>query len=226
MTADTKERILDAAERLFAEHGIGATSLRAVTKDAMVNLAAIHYHFGSKEELCRAVLARRVGPVNRKRLALLDEIEAAEGERRPALEAILHAFLHPVVDVRRSFGARGAVLSRLIGRLYAEPTELVRPLLEEQFRETAERFVAALERALPALPPQEIRARFQFVVGVLTHMLSGRMQIDALPGGGAEPSDEALLDRMSAFLAAGLRAPNAGGASGRVAPGFAEAKTA
>jgi AcrR family transcriptional regulator len=68
---DTKERILDAAERLFAAHGFAGTSLRAVTKEAGVNLAAVHYHFGTKEDLLRAVLSRIVIPVNRERLEML-----------------------------------------------------------------------------------------------------------------------------------------------------------
>src|SRR5919204_56576 len=94
MTSNTKQRILDSAERLFAAHGIEATSLRTIIADAKVNLAAIHYHFHSKEELLDAVLMRRIEPVNRERLAMLD----ACGEN-PSLEAVLDAFIAPAVRI-------------------------------------------------------------------------------------------------------------------------------
>src|SRR5205814_971470 len=84
---DTKLRILDSAERLFADHGVEATSLRTIIGDAKVNLAAIHYHYHSKEELLDAVLMRRIEPANRERLAWLDAL----GEN-PSLEAVLEAF--------------------------------------------------------------------------------------------------------------------------------------
>src|SRR5258705_154411 len=79
---DTKRRILDSAERLFAEHGVDATSLRSIIEDARVNLAAIHYHYHSKQDLLDAVLMRRLEPVNQLRLEMLDSC----GEK-PTLEA-------------------------------------------------------------------------------------------------------------------------------------------
>src|SRR5436305_9155666 len=91
---DTKQRILDSAERLFAEHGVEGASLRTITSDAQVNLAAIHYHYHSKEALLDAVLVRRLEPINRERL---DRLSAC-GEN-PSLEEILHAFVAPAVRV-------------------------------------------------------------------------------------------------------------------------------
>src|SRR5215831_1778832 len=95
----TKERILNAAERLFSRHGIEATSLRTITAEAGVNLAAVNYHFQSKDALVRSVVARRVGPVNERRLALLDGYEAAAGDGPLALEQVLDAFLRPVLEI-------------------------------------------------------------------------------------------------------------------------------
>src|SRR5688572_26196161 len=97
MEADTRGRLLDAAERLFAAKGFEATSLRDVTAKAKANLAAVNYHFGSKEALVRAVFERRLGEVNRRRLALLDGI----GRVRPAPEQILHAFIAPTFDLMK-----------------------------------------------------------------------------------------------------------------------------
>ena len=89
MAIDTKDRILDTAERLFADKGYPATSLRDITNEAGVNLAAVNYHFGSKEALLSAVLDRRIGPVNEKRLELLDAAEAQAGNQPLALETVL-----------------------------------------------------------------------------------------------------------------------------------------
>src|SRR5947208_16884641 len=75
--AATKERILDSAESLFMEHGFEATSLRSITAAAAVNLAAVNYHFGSKEELFQAVLTRRLDPMNHARLSFLKRRQPA-----------------------------------------------------------------------------------------------------------------------------------------------------
>src|SRR5215472_3578898 len=96
---NTKTKILNTAERLFAHHGIEATSLRAITAQAGVNLAAVNYHFQSKEALLHAVIARRVEPMNQKRLALLDASEAEAGPGPLPLEKVLDAFLRPVFEV-------------------------------------------------------------------------------------------------------------------------------
>jgi AcrR family transcriptional regulator len=193
---DTKERILDAAERLFAERGISGTSLRAVTRKAAVNLAAVHYHFGSKEALCQAVLARRIRPLNDERLERLRAIES-ETAGRPSVEAIVKAF----------FGEKGAVWSTLMGRFYSEPVELVAPLLRQQFEDLGRRFVGALCLALPELPSDEVFRRFQLSVGVLVHTLSNLHAIEVLPEYAADESDEELLARLCRFVDAGLRAP-------------------
>src|SRR6266852_9905037 len=96
---ETKQRILDSAERLFAEHGSEATSLRNIIADAKVNLAAIHYHFHSKEALLEAVMIRRLEPINQERLRLLDACEQNANGGRPPLEAVLEAFIAPAVRV-------------------------------------------------------------------------------------------------------------------------------
>ena len=103
---DTKERILNTAERLFGEHGFAGTSLRAIAKNAGVNLAAIHYHFGSKEALLLAALGRYAAPVNQRRLQLIQEVEEATGNEPPSVEKILEIFVAPYFypGLERSFG--------------------------------------------------------------------------------------------------------------------------
>src|SRR5437762_11351711 len=90
---DTRSRILDGAEELFGERGLDRVSIRDITRKAKANLAAINYHFGSKEDLIAAVFERRVVPVNEARLAALDVVEKAVGKKSPKLEAILEAFI-------------------------------------------------------------------------------------------------------------------------------------
>lgn len=206
---DTKERILDAAERLFESRGFAGTSLRAITSRAGVNVAAVHYHFGSREALLRAVLARRIEPINRARLARLAALEA-----RPAatLEEILEAFLAPALEVLRA----DASTARLAGLILHEPADHARELVEELFGEVARRFHAALTRRLAHLEPDEVLERLRFAVGVLVHHLAGHDPLapDAGPSGPALASarSHGSLAGMVAFLAAGFRARSVRGA--------------
>src|SRR5258707_12134788 len=90
---DTKSRILDVAEQLFMEHGFEATSLRQLTSSAGVNLAAVNYHFGTKEELFQTVLTRRLDPMNQERIELLGRLERDHGNRPLARERISASIL-------------------------------------------------------------------------------------------------------------------------------------
>src|SRR6478672_8382007 len=111
---DTKKRILDVAERLFADQGFAGTSLRGIIADAGVNLAAVHYHFRSKEALLEAVLIRRIGPLNQERLALLDQCGIS-----PQLEDVLGALFAPTIRMILS-SPEGRVFGKLVGRLHSE----------------------------------------------------------------------------------------------------------
>src|SRR5210317_643955 len=101
---NTKKRILDTAEKLFAQKGFHATSLRMITREADVNLAAVNYHFGSKEELIKAVIERRMLPLNRLRIEKLLNVKkcAEEEERLPEVKEVLMAFIEPTFAFRKS----------------------------------------------------------------------------------------------------------------------------
>src|ERR1700759_2621646 len=101
ISAGTKTRILDAAEAQFMEHGFEATSMRGLTSAAGVNLAAVNYHFGGKEELFQAVLTRRLDPMNQERIDLLEKLEREPGGRAPSCEKILFAMLIPALRLAR-----------------------------------------------------------------------------------------------------------------------------
>lgn len=176
MVADsTRERILDAAERLFAERGFDGTSIRDVTTEAGVNLAAVHYHFGSKEDLVREVLRRVVTPANAARLKMMDEAEQKPGG--PLVSDLLRAFIQPELELARDLGPRGQCITRLVGRMFSEPNEVVHGICMDLFSEVGGRFIMGLQRALPGVPEEEVVFRMQCVVGVLTFFLA-----DTVPG--------------------------------------------
>jgi AcrR family transcriptional regulator len=214
--AETRERLLDTAETLFADEGLAATSLRAITAAAGVNVAAVHYHFGSKEALLEAVFARRIAPVNRERLARLARHEAAAAGGRLDVEAVLEAFIAPLIEAPEPPGMTPERLSALVGRFYTEPRDLVERILRDQFADLGRRFILALCRALPDLEPAEVAWRFQCMLGVLSHILSGRHRLDVIPGFRPDATDaRETLRRAVAFCAAGVRAQpaaNVGGA--------------
>lgn len=207
MTQSTKDRILDAAERLFAERGFAATSLRDITAEAGANLAAVNYHFQSKEALIVAVVARRAGPLNQRRLALLEECEARAGGGAAPADCVLRAFLEPMLGFRRQL-PHGDAVGRLIGQVFTEPGNIFRQLFQTEFAVTAGRFLAALGRAFPELPEQELLWRFHFTIGAVVHTMGGEEHLRVISGGLCDPSDDkATLERLVAYAVAGFRAP-------------------
>jgi AcrR family transcriptional regulator len=206
MVRATKTLILDAAEKLFADHGFAGTSMRMITREAGVNVAAINYHFGSKESLLAAVLDRIVRPVNEERLDRLAEAEAEAGEQGPTVEAILSAFIAPDLELIHDLGERGVIIARFLGRTSTEPAEFVQGLVQEQFGALGRSFLAALGRAIPDLPAEELRWRLTALIAVITSMLTWRPGEDTRAL--LDPDDvEATTRRFVAFAAAGMRAP-------------------
>jgi AcrR family transcriptional regulator len=171
--AATKGRILDAAETLFMEHGFEATSLRAITAAADANLAAVNYHFGSKEELFEAVLTRRLDPMNQRRVALLTELERDAGEHAVPSDRVLYAMILPALELARDPARGGSNFLRLLGRAYADPAPFIRRFLSEHYVEMIARFKEAFARALPHLPRRELSWRLHFIMGALSYTLAG-----------------------------------------------------
>jgi AcrR family transcriptional regulator len=204
---ETRTRLLDSAEQLFAERGIDATSLRAITTAAGANLASVNYHFGSKDELFREVVSRRIGPVNAERLHLLAEAEQAAAEQSPALEAVLNAFLAPALHLQSQREYSGKHIMCLMGRLYSEPrAEELKIMFFAEFKEVFERFIPALQRSLPDVPKADILWRFFFMVGSMAHLMSASDVLSHASGGLCDSNDtEASLKRLIDFSAAGFR---------------------
>ena len=207
--AETKERILDVAETLFMEHGYEATSLRAITAAADVNLAAVNYHFGSKEELFQSVLTRRLDPMNQRRLELLTRFEAETAPKPLACDRILTALLIPALTLARDPKRGGSNFLRLLGRAYADPAPFLRQFLSEQYAVMIARFKAAFARALPHMPRKELSWRLHFIMGALSYTLAGTdaLKLIAELNPHETTNYELLLRRLAPFLLAGLTAP-------------------
>jgi AcrR family transcriptional regulator len=195
---DTKEKILDTAERLFSEKGYDAVSLRHIIGEAGVNLAAVHYHFGSKPELLDEVVRRRVAPVNEDRFTLLDRAESESGLEGPSLERILEAFFLPLAERAEQYPQ----FVCLMGRIHAEG--LMPQIAGRHFERVIKRFVAALRRALPDLAEDEFIWRFNFLIGSMVPAMIGPLPL--LPFS-AHTSFGDRIALLMAYICGGMRAP-------------------
>lgn len=202
----TPDRILATAEEMFAEQGYWGVSLRSITRASGANIAAIHYHFGSKQELLERIFEKRCGPMNENRLRLLAECQEGPG-RPPLLEQILEAYLRPSFiwpsdpDGARRFLRLRAVLSH-------EHETLAADLISRHFNEVSRTFVNAVMAVLPDCSEEEIFWRFQFLLAAQYYTLSNPGRIVILSNGKCDPEDaEASLRHMVPFCAAVFRAP-------------------
>ena len=193
---DTKTKILDTAERLFGERGFEATSLRDITAEAQVNLAAVNYHFHSKDSLLDAVIARRVEPVNRKRLEMLD----AAGPD-PTVEQILTAFLEPALDMKLECAVP------LVGRILSNPNLFLDRVYKRHFVAIAERFRSELRRALPGSSLEDVLWGQLFTIGSMTQLMALSRILPEITNGVCDMTDRAaVVARVVRFVSAGFRA--------------------
>ena len=205
VTAAPRERILRAAEALFAEHGTSGVGLRAISAAADVNLASIAYHFGSKEGLIEELFALRAAPIAQARTQLLDTAEAAAGGA-PPLESILDAFVRPALTLGPQPPEGGQAFGRLRARLATESEKLARRILSKAFDKSSRRFIDAIAKALPDLPRVQVEWRFHFMLGTMYYTMANSGRIQALTGGRCDPGDiDQALTHMIPFLAAGFR---------------------
>ncbi len=203
---DTKTRILDTAERLFAQKRFDVVSLRNIIASAKVNLAAVHYHFGSKQALVHAVIARRLRPINEERLAKLAEALAKAGRRPLKLERVLECLFRPLFRVQADPKA-GPTFARLVGRVMGERNEGLQKFMMGELAKVIIQFSAALEAALPGLPKEEADWRSHFMAGAMAHTLCNADLLVRFTDTDADASDyETTVRRLIDFTAAGFRA--------------------
>ena len=192
MTDSTSLRILDTAERLFADQGFHATTLRQITREAGVNLAAVNYHLGSKEALILAVFQRRMDTLNTERLARLKE--ALSESDPPQLERVLEAFIHPALRMSTRSSGDGGRFMRLLMRAWAENNTQLHGVIRRQYSHVMRTFADAVRRSLQTVPP-DLRQQLDFLIGALTYTMA---ETDA-------ESVEQTAESLVRFACAGLR---------------------
>lgn len=198
---DTKEHILNVAERLYAKNGFAGTSLRSVIREADVNLSAVHYHFGSKEELFRAVIARVAEPIVKGQLARLAECEA-ENEN-PSVEEVLETFIAPPLEIVLNLGDRSIDCARFIGRCRSEP-DSIRDIAEQEFKGSKKAFLDAMARSLPDFSRNELAWKLDLVITVLRRVMTEVGKPNALIKDTTPEAIANAVSKLVCFLAPGL----------------------
>ena len=217
---DTRERILDVAERQFMEHGYEGTSMRMITGVADVNLAAVNYHFGSKEALLREVFRRRLLWLNSERLRALDALEQQADGAPLKPSQVLEAFFGTLLRMGEDEALGGMTFLRLLGRTLTEPAAFIRTFFAGEYAEVIERYKRALFRALPDVPKTEIVWRLHFMLGAMSYAIAGTDILQVVTGceleeivggrvnhGNDKEAAKRLAERLMPFLLGGLRAP-------------------
>ncbi|MDP7061320.1 MAG: TetR/AcrR family transcriptional regulator [Planctomycetota bacterium] len=200
----TKQRILDAARTLFAEHGFPATSLREITKHAEVNLAAVNYHFGSKDGLLKELVNECIEPINTERIRLLDAAEAEAGGQPLVMRDLIRIFLEPAV---RELCDQGSAMPCILSRLHHEPHAGLEEMMSDILAPTITRFVTASHRCLPHRTPEELLIRGHFMIGAMLHLLDFNCE-ELVPGLGI--NEEVIsgydfrLEQLISFCTAGF----------------------
>ncbi len=217
-----RERILDAAEKAFADFGFAGASLRQIVHDAGVNVATVYYYFGSKNGLMKAVLKRRFGPLRRENLELLRRCEQQANGRPLPVDKILQAMLVPPLRLAVNASAKRLAVTRLIGRIVTEPNPQTQEFLSHQHADVRAAFLNALHASLPHVPLADLRWRLEFVRGALAFVLCNPRRIEKETLGACDPVDtKKVLAEMIRFFSPGFRAKGAGAArrAGRGARG-------
>jgi AcrR family transcriptional regulator len=205
-TRPGKERILDAAERLFARHGFYGVSVRDITEAAGVDVALVSYHFGGKRELFAAVFQRRAELLNPERLAMLEEVRRAALPGVPTLEDIVNAFTYPLLERSARGGPGWKSYFALVAQVNNSP-EWAPVLMTQHFDPLVVKFISVLREALPGCSPREVYWGYQFLTGALTLTFAETGRIDALSGGLCKSSDlDSVHERLAPYVAAGFRA--------------------
>ena len=200
---NTKERILDSAEYLFANKGLKDTSVRDITRQADVHLAAVNYHFQTKDGLVRVVMERRIATLNRHRLQLLDTFEQKFGRGSVPIEYALYALLFP--GIKMCFEQPHFL--KIAGQIVSHPDEETHTIFVSHFEDVFSRFKDVFVIPLPHLSEEELMWRIHFLMGSMIHTWTNHAELKRLSGGVCELREqEEIVNRLIAFCAAGLKA--------------------
>jgi len=202
----TRGQIVKAAEKIFAEKGFRAMTLRAVTKAAHVNLAAVNYHFGSKTKLMRAVIRRRIEPINTERLRRLNALIAAHAPSPIPLEDLFNALFRPLFDHATTEKGNDQIFMQMVGRALTEPADFVRNMHKEFFTELSDRFLIELKRSCPELSEQQLQLRFYLAISTMLGTIVEQVRLENISGGKLSGKDlDKICGELTAFVVAGFK---------------------
>lgn len=209
-SVSTRDAILDAAERLFAEYGHDNTSMRQITSMAQVNLSAVNYHFGSKDTLVQAVFQRRLDALNAERIQALDRLEADAGDDPVKPSAIVDAYFGLLVRHACSAGSKQRAFTPFQSPTMSDPNGAIGALFDAERNIVAQRFTRTLLKSLPGVPEAEIIWRFHFMLGATSYAIMGAESSRMVTKRSSSTDmgqPEELLERLMPFLLGGLHAP-------------------
>ncbi|MDJ0939321.1 MAG: TetR family transcriptional regulator [Woeseiaceae bacterium] len=205
VTHPTRERILDAAEALFAQKGYEGVSVRQIMSRAEADVSLAYYHFKSKRDLFDQVMLRRAEILNEVRLEALDAVESRHPDDAPTVEEIIAAFTQPLLELLASDHEKWTHYFQLIAQVNSSP-EWGGELMTRYFDPLVKRFIEALRAALPDCDDEDLYWSYHFLSGALTLTFAETGRIDNLSGGACKSSDmSSIKERMPAFIAAGFR---------------------
>lgn len=188
------------AEKHFAREGYGGTSLRAIIKDANVNVAAIAYHFGTKEELYVAVTERFAAPVVAEQLLRLNREMSVDSA---TLENVLQAFYEPPLNLIKKMGKRGETLSLFLGRAHTEP-EPVFSLVDKNYAECRNQFINAFRRFRPNLTDADYQWHFEFMLSLIVCFLTRQKHVILRYSRDANWEPSTVAERLVSFCLQGM----------------------
>jgi AcrR family transcriptional regulator len=198
------ERILDAAEVLFAQHGLYGVTLKEVAAAVGVHHTLLNYYFEDKKTLFDAVFARRAVVTSERRMRVLDDYDASTD--KPTVEGALHAYLDTDLDLYITGGDGWKNYAQLTAQVANTPVWGAQ-LMDENFDPVVLRLIGLLKRALPECAEEDIFWGYHFVSGALMLTLARTGRIDKLSGGLCKSEDfAAVKERMASFMAAGFLA--------------------
>jgi AcrR family transcriptional regulator len=203
----TKDKILDAAENFFADKGFNGTSLREITSQAEVNLAAVNYHFGSKKELIKAVMSRYMNELAPKLECSLQTL--CDSSDDISLEEVFTAFVQPLLWLNEFKENGTSTFLQLLGRGYTDSQGFLRWFLTTQYPNVISNFVSAVKKAYPELSAEEMFWRLHFTMGTVVFTMSSS---DALIDIATNDFDEkidisAVIQKVIPYVSAGVGAP-------------------
>lgn len=201
---DTKTHILNVAERHFGMFGFAGTSLRGIIKDANVNVAAVAYHFGSKEDLYAAVTERFAMPVVEQQLTRL---RSAMQRKNVTLTDVLRAFYEPPIALIKKLGAKGESLSLFLGRSHSEP-DPVFSMIDKHYASCRDEFIDALRKLLPNRTEADYQWGFEFMLGIIVSFLTRNTYVRRRYTSSANWQVDEVVDMLIGFCASGMSAPS------------------